>query len=86
MDSSNLLKSWRESRHISQEEFGSMIGVRGPMVSHLESRRYLPSLPVFERIYRVTRIPLRSLLEFFLNADHVRHAYKRDRRKNKAAR
>jgi transcriptional regulator with XRE-family HTH domain len=88
MKSTNPLKSFREARHISQKEFGDMIGVKAAMASHLENQRYLPSLPVFAQIYRTTHIPLLTLIEFFLgeqNAGQNSNPSQGHRRKNTAA-
>lgn len=66
MKSTNLLKAWRERRHISQEKFGAMIGLTGAMVSHVETGRHSPSLSTFEAIHNATGLSLKMLLRFFL--------------------
>lgn len=43
-----------------------MIGVKAAQASHIEKRRYLPSLTVFFEIHRVTGAPLEQLQKFFI--------------------
>lgn len=88
MKSTNPLKSFREARHITQQEFGAMIGVKSAMACHLENRRCLPSLVVFFEIHRVTGLSLNALQKFFTEKHGSQNSNPREshRRKSRAAR
>lgn len=88
MKSTNPLKSFRDARHITQQEFGAMIGVKSAMACHLENHRCLPSLVVFFEIHRVTGISLDALQKFFTekHGSQNSNSRKRNRTKNRATR
>ena len=57
------LKDYLRQSAISQEQFGRLLGVRQATVSKLAARLYQPSLPVAEKIIRLSggKVTLREL-------------------------
>lgn len=72
-----LLLDWLSENHVTQAEFAKKLEVDPTSVSQYLNHHSLPSLPIFAKIVKETRLPCEKLLDMFLATPLKKRAARR---------
>lgn len=79
------LRDLRLRKGLTQEELARRIGKTPSYISHLENKKYFPSLKALRRIAEVLEVPAETLVAFFISNDETKAAESRQEEEEERA-